>query len=139
MELEGLLDGNKVLIYFIGILYILINESFEKNQKIVMLYILTYTLKVFNIMDSKAMLIMLMIVSFLYIGFLSKDNFKNIILYNIWDKIKDYLYKCVFEYSAIYFVSSLLLVSTTIQSRILMLKLLNIDIKLLNIRFSLFF
>ena len=70
MELEGLLNGNQILIYFIGLLYILINDSLDKKQKIIMLYIFTYTLKLFNIMNLKIMLIALNIVAFLYIGFL---------------------------------------------------------------------
>ena len=57
MELEKLFDGNPIIIYFIGTFYILINISTSKNQKIVMLYVFTYILKLFDIMDIKIMLI----------------------------------------------------------------------------------
>lgn len=136
MELEGLLNGNQILIYFIGIFYILINDTFDKKQKIIILYVLTYILKLFNIMDLKVMLIALNIVSFLYIGFLSKDDLKNNILCNPLDKIKDYLYKCTFEYSAIYFLLSIILISNSIQNYIPLLKNINISIDLLEIKIN---
>ena len=136
MELEGLLNGNKILIYFIGIFYILINETFDKKQKIIIIYILTYILKLFNIMDLKVMLIVLNIVSFLYISFLSKDDLKNNILCNTLDKIKDYLYKCTFEYSAIYFLLSIILISNSIPNYIPLLKNINISIEMIEVKIN---
>ena len=68
MEFEGLLNGNQILIYFIGIFYILISDTFDKKQKIIMIYIFTYTLKLFNIMDLKVLFIILNIVAFLYLN-----------------------------------------------------------------------
>ena len=136
MELEGLLNGNKILIYFIGIFYILINETFDKKQKIIIIYILTYILKLFNIMDLKVMLIVLNIVSFLYISFLSKDDLKNNILCNPFDKIKDYLYKCTFEYSAIYFLLSIILISNSIPNYIPLFKNINISIEMIEVRIN---
>lgn len=133
MEFEGLLNGNQILIYFIGIFYILINDTFDKKQKIIMLYIFTYTLKLFNIMDLKVLFVVSNIVAFLYIGYLTNDELKNNILCNIWDKIKDYLYKCIFEYSSLYFWLSMALISITFQNYIQILKYVNIDIHLLGI------
>ncbi len=136
MELEGLLNGNQILVYFIGIFYILINEALDKKQKIIMIYIFTYTLKLFNIIDLKIMLIVSNVVAFIYIGFLSKDNLKNNILCNIWDKIKDYSYKCIFEYSSIYYLLSVFLISNMLQSKIPLLQIVNIDINLLKIKIN---
>lgn len=136
MEFEGLLNGNQILIYFIGIFYILISNTFDKKQKIIMIYIFTYTLKLFNIMDLKVLFIILNIVAFLYLGYLTKDELKNNILCNIWDKIKDYLYKCIFEYSSLYFLLSIALISTTFQNYIQILKYVNIDISLLGININ---
>jgi len=44
MEMEGLFEGNEVLLYFISVLYILVNSSFSKNQKIISIYIFSYCL-----------------------------------------------------------------------------------------------
>ena len=71
LELEAVLNGNTFLLYFMGLLYILINKNFDKNQKIIMIYVFVYSLKLFNIVDLKLLLIGLAIVSFLYIEFLS--------------------------------------------------------------------
>ena len=136
MELEGLLNGNKILIYFIGIMYILVNESFDKKQKIIMVYIFTYVLKLFSIMDVKIMIIVLSVVTFLYIGYLTKDNVKNNILCSIWDKVKDCFYKCVFEYSSIYFLISIILMSNMVKNSIPLLKFISININLLEIKIN---
>ncbi len=111
MELEGLLNGNPILLYFVGIFYILINENFEKSQKIIVVYMLSYCLRLFDIIEFKAIIIILNIVAFLYLEFLTKDNIKNKILNNIWDKIKDYIYKIIFEFSGIYFLISIMIIS----------------------------
>ncbi len=111
MELEGLLNGNPILLYFVGIFYILINENFEKSQKIIVVYMLSYCLRLFDIIEFKTIIIVLNIVAFLYLEFLTKDNIKNKILNNIWDKIKDYIYKIIFEFSGVYFLISITIIS----------------------------
>ena len=83
MELEVLWGENQILIFFIGIFCILINESFNKKQKIIIVYIFTYLVKLFEIMDFKAIFILLNAVTFIYIGFLSNDEVKNNILCNV--------------------------------------------------------
>lgn len=136
MELEALIGGNQILLYFIGIFYILINETFEKKQKIIIIYICSYCLKLFNIMDFKIIIIILSIVSILYIGFLSKDNIKNIILNNIWYKFKDWVYKIIFEYSGIYFLVSMILITNTIKAKIQLISFFDIGIPIINININ---
>lgn len=133
MGLEGLIGQNKILIYFVGIFYIMINESFNKHQKIVMIYTFTYCFKLFNIMESKIMMIILFIVSYLYMEFLTKDDVKNQILNSTIFKIKDYFYKIIFEYSAIYFLISMIFISDFIFIKIPILSKSNITIPLLGI------
>jgi len=115
LELEGLLNGNPILLYFVGIFYILINENFEKSQKIIVVYMLSYCLRLFDIIEFKAIIIVLNIVAFLYLEFLTKDNIKNKILNNIWDKIKDYIYKVIFEFSGVYFLISITFTNSCIE------------------------
>ena len=136
MELEVLWGENQILIFFIGIFCILINESFNKKQKIIIVYIFTYLVKLFEIMDFKAIFILLNAVTFIYIGFLSNDEVKNNILCNVWDKIKDYLYKCNFEYSAIYFLISILVICDSVQRTIPILEAISINISFLNIKMN---
>ena len=127
MELEKLFDGNPIIIYFIGTFYILINKSTNKNQKIVMLYIFTYILKLFDIMDIKTMLVLLNIVAFLYAEYLTNDEVKNVLLTKFYDKIKDYIYKCIFEYSSIWFIISNFVISNAMK-KITYAKFLNINL-----------
>lgn len=136
MELETILSGNTFLLYFMGLLYILINKDFDKCQKIVMIYVFVYSLKIFNIIDLKVLFIGLTIVSFIYIEFLSEDNVKNILLCNIIYKIIDYMYKLIFEYSAVYFCGSLILMSNIIQIDLPIIQLLNRYIPIIGIKIN---
>lgn len=136
MELESILNGNTFLLYFMGLLYILINKDFDKNQKIVMIYVFVYSLKLFNIVDLKILLIGLGIVSFLYIEFLSEDNVKNILLCNIIYKIIDYMYKVIVEYSTVYFVIALFLMSSTIRNNLPIVQMLELDIPVIDVRIN---
>lgn len=136
MELETILSGNTFLLYFMGLLYILINKDFDKCQKIVMIYVFVYSLKIFNIIDLKVLFIGLTIVSFLYSEFLSEDNVKNILLCNIIYKIIDYMYKLIFEYSAVYFCGSLILMSNIIQIDLPIIQLLNRYIPIIGIKIN---
>ena len=136
MELEAVLNGNTFLLYFMGLLYILINKNFDKNQKIIMIYVFVYSLKLFNIVDLKLLLIGLAIVSFLYIEFLSEDNVKNVLLCNIMYKTIDYMYKLIFEYSAVYFCIALFLMSSTIRIKLPIIQILDIDIPIIDIKIN---
>lgn len=136
MELEAVLNGNTFLLYFMGLLYILINKDFDKNQKIVMIYVFVYSLKLFNIVDLKILLIGLGIVSFLYIEFLSDDNVKNVLLCNIIYKIIDYMYKLIFEYSAAYFCIALFLMSSIIRINLPIIQILDLDIHVIDVKIN---
>ena len=128
LELEAVLEGNIFLLYFMSILYILINKDFNKNQKIVMIYIFIYSLKLFNIIELKALIIGISIVSFIYMEFLTEDDTKNTLLSNVIYKIIDYIYKVIFEYSAVYFCIALFLISKTIQNNFKIIETLNLNI-----------
>ena len=134
MELEAILNGNTFLLYFMGVLYILLNKDFDKNQKIVVIYVFVYSLKLFNIVDLKILLIGLGIVSFLYMEFLSEDCIKNILLSNIKSKFYDYMYKLVFEYSSIYFCISMILMSKIIQTNYKILEIINIEVPIVGVK-----
>lgn len=134
--MEALFSENQTLVYFIGVFYIFINDSFDKKQKISIVYIFSYILKLFGIMSLKVMLTILVLTSFLYIGFLSSDSLKNSILGNMWCKFKDYIYKVVFEYSALYFILSIILLSNLMQEKIPILTYANIDISIIGIKIN---
>ena len=131
MEMEGLFEGNEVLLYFISVLYILVNSSFSKNQKIISIYIFSYCLRLFNIMSLKIILTIISIVTFLYMEFLTSDEVKNKILTNLWDKLKDYIYKTVFEFSGLYFFISMLFLSKTMAVNLPIINYFNINIPFL--------
>ena len=134
--MEAVLEGNIFLLYFMSILYILINKDFNKNQKIVMIYIFIYSLKLFNIIELKALIIGISIVSFIYMEFLTEDDTKNTLLSNVIYKIIDYIYKVIFEYSAVYFCIALFLISKTIQNNFKIIETLNLNIPVIDVKIN---
>ena len=134
MELEAILNGNTFLLNFMGILYILLNKDFDKNQKIVVIYVFVYSLKLFNIVDLKILLIGLGVVSFLYMEFLSEDDIKNRLLSNIKSKFYDYMYKLFFEYSVTYFCIAMILMSKTFQTNFKILEIINIEAPIIGVK-----
>lgn len=109
--LEQLFGSSQILLYFISILYILLNKEFSRVQKIIVVYIMTFCLRLMESISLRYMTIILLLITYIYIGFLSQDEIKNRILTNPLEKLLDLLYKIVFEYSGIYFFISILLIS----------------------------
>lgn len=137
MELESILNGNTFLLYFMGLLYLLLKKDFEEKQKIVMIFVFVYSLKLFRILDLKSLMIGLCIVSFLYIEFLSKDNVKNILLCNIFYKFVDYMYKLIFEYSAVHFLLALFLTSDVCKYNLKAIEVWDISIPIIEVNINL--
>lgn len=105
--MENLFAGNIPILYIIAILYILLIEKLKLNQKIVIIYIFSYMIKVYNILDAKALLLSFNLVMFLYLEYITDDIVKTEIVSDLRYKIIDYLYKMIFEYSLIYFLLAL--------------------------------
>ena len=64
------------------------------------------------------MTFILLLITYIYNGFLSQDEVKNRILTNPLEKLVDLLYKIIFEYSGVYFLISILLISDVWNFRI---------------------
>lgn len=111
MAIEQLFNQNNILIYFVGIFFICINKDWDDGKKLLIVYLITYCAKIFNILDLKPMLISFFAITFLYLEFLSNDEVKNEILNNIIYKILDYIYQLIFVYSGLFFLASLFFTS----------------------------
>lgn len=102
--MENLFSGNIPILYFIAVLYILMLDKLKINQKILIVYIFSYIIKIYGILDFKVLLFILNVDMFIYLEYLTSDLIKTEIVSNFMYRIVDYCYKMVFEYSFIYFI-----------------------------------
>lgn len=105
--MESLFAGNIPILYFIAVIYILLMDKLKVSQKILIVYIFSYIIKVYNVLDVKIMVLILNIDMFIYLEYLTEDKLKTEILSNFIYKLIDYFYKMIFEYSFIYFLLAL--------------------------------
>lgn len=68
--------------------------------------------------------------------FLTEDDTKNTLLSNVIYKIIDYIYKVIFEYSAVYFCIALFLISKTIQNNFKIIETLNLNIPVIDVKIN---
>lgn len=115
--MEKIFEGNIPILYIIAIFYILLIDSLKINKKIFIIYIFSYVMKVYNILDAKVLMLSLNLVMFVYIEYLTDDTVKTEIVSNIIYKVIDYMYKMIFEYSFIYFLLAILVETRYFEKR----------------------
>ena len=118
LELLEKIVGEQLNIYLLTILllsWIMITklefDSKKLNVKFSLIYIVVYLLAVFNILDIKFLLIIVLIISFIFLEIIYLDELAKKIINKKLYYIYDYLYKIVFEYKCLYFVLSLIIIS----------------------------
>lgn len=110
MAIEELFKGNYIVLYLVSIIILLIGEK-KINLKIIILFLLTYLIKIYDILDVKTLFPLLLVGLFIYFEFLEEDKVKQLGMRNIFYKIVDYLYQIIFIYHIIAYAISLSLVS----------------------------
>lgn len=111
MAIEELFQNNYLVLYLISIILLLINKEIKINQKMVIIYLFTYLIKVYNILDLKILIIVLPIGLFIYFEYLIDDDMKQRGMENFWYKVLDYLYQIIFVHNILIYMVSLILVS----------------------------
>lgn len=104
--------------------------------KISIIYILFFLLALFNIFDIKLLIIIIIIATFVFLEFIYIDVFQRKILKKVRYCILDYIYKIIFEYKILYFLISLLLISTQLKNLIKKIIIFKGIEKLLNLNFG---
>ncbi len=102
--MERLFAGNIPILYFIAVLYILMMDKLKINQRILIIYIFSYIVKIYGILDFKILLFILNVDLFIYLEYLTSDRVKTEIVSNFGYRLIDYCYKMIFEYSFLYFI-----------------------------------
>lgn len=107
--MEELLVGNSVILLFWVYITFMVDIS-ERFKVIVLMYLITFLTNILNIVPTLESYVILVIALFLQIEFF-EDNFKKVIITNWLEKIIDFAYILISEYSFVCFTLSLILSS----------------------------
>lgn len=117
--MEKFFEDNIYVLFALIIYYLLVKEKPNKdNKKIIVIYIFISMLALFNILDLKKMLLLLLVCLFLYFEILVEDDSKFLILRKIFYKLVDFFYLLICKYNFLLFVFSLIFISETFQSKV---------------------
>lgn len=72
--MESLFNNNLFFIYLFACIAIVNYPNFKENQKILLIYLMTFGLSFLNILDFAMSLVFLLLSTFVYLEFLSNDN-----------------------------------------------------------------
>lgn len=102
--MEQLFGDNLIIIYFIVGLGVICYSNFNTQQRIMLMYTITYVCCLLNILDAKVALIMMTLLLFIYLEYLTEDYYKLKIVRKIHYKILDAMFLMIFQYYYIFFV-----------------------------------
>lgn len=113
--MQSLFGDNIFFIYFLGCLTILNYSSFKENQKILLLYIISYGLCFLDVLGCKNTLILLLMLLFIFSQYLTDDTKKLQIITKFRYKVLDYIYHLVFQYEGILVIISIFMNGYTVE------------------------
>ena len=96
--MEELFSSNLFAIYIIACIAVITYTNFKENQRMFLLYLFTYATAFFGIFRISASTILLLLITFIFLEYLSEDTKKLTLITNIVYKIYDYTFMMFFQY-----------------------------------------
>ncbi|EAE1302685.1 hypothetical protein EP43_09115 [Listeria monocytogenes] len=106
--MENLFNNNLFFVYLFACIAIVNYTSFKENQKILLMYLMTFGLSFLNILNFGMSIVFLLLSTFIYLEFLSNDNEKQIIIVKMGYKLLDYFFIIFFQYHIGWIIFSLM-------------------------------
>ncbi|MBC1904317.1 hypothetical protein HCA50_12395 [Listeria innocua] len=106
--MDNLFNNNLFFVYLFACIAIVNYASFKENQKILLMYLMTFGLSFLNILNFGMSIVFLLLSTFIYLEFLSNDNEKQIIIVKLGYKLLDYFFINFFQYHIGWIILSLM-------------------------------
>lgn len=116
--MEKLFGDNLVIIYFIVGLSVICYGNFKVAQKVMLMYTITYLCCLLDVLDSKPALLMITILLFIYLEYLTEDYYKLKIFKKIRYKLVDGLFLIFFQYHYALFITAVVMQTYLVRSLI---------------------
>lgn len=102
--------------YLFACLTIINYTQFKENQRIFLIYLMTYGLSYIKLFNISTTLIFLVVVTFVYIEVLSSDDEKLRMFTKFRFKIADYLFFAIFQYHIFWVIISVIFTSNSVKT-----------------------
>lgn len=96
--MEELFSSNLFAIYIIACIAVISYTNFKENQRMFLLYLFTYATAFFGIFRIAASIILLFLITFIFLEYLTEDTKKLTLITNLFYKVCDYLFMMFFQY-----------------------------------------
>ena len=96
--MEELFSSNLFAIYIIACIAVISYTNFKENQRMFLLYLFTYAIAFFEIFRISASVILLLLITFVFLEYLTEDIKKLILVTNLVYKVYDYGFMMLFQY-----------------------------------------
>lgn len=96
--MEELFSSNIFAIYIIACIAVISYTNFNENQRMFLLYIFTYATAFFEIFRIAASIVLLVLITFVFLEYLTEDTKKLTLITNLFYKLCDYLFMMFFQY-----------------------------------------
>lgn len=107
--MEQLLGDNLIIVYFIVGLSVICYSNFKTQQRVMLIYTITYACCFLDILDSKVALILVTFLMFVYLEYLTEDDYKLKVIRKMRYKIADGIFLMIFQHYYMFFVFAVLL------------------------------
>lgn len=104
--MEGLFSDNQIAIYIIACIAVISYTNFKENQRMVLIYLFTYATALFDVFHILASVGLLLVISFVYLEYLSEDEKKLALITNVAYKVADYLFLMISQYHFLWVISA---------------------------------
>ncbi len=105
--METLFGNNPLILFFIVGLTIICYGNFKHQQKVMMMYLVTYVVCILDLLSTSIAIVALTILIFVYLEYLTEDSVKIKIFKKFRYKICDATFLAIFQYYYIVFVLAL--------------------------------
>ncbi len=96
--METLFSNNLFAIYIIACIAVITYTDFKENQRMFLLYLFTYALAFFSVFRISACLLLLFIITFIFIEYLTEDFKKLTLVTRLHYKVLDYIFMMFSQY-----------------------------------------
>lgn len=96
--MEALFSNNFFAIYIIACIAVITYTNFKENQRMFLLYLFTYALAVFEVFRISACLVLLFLITFIFIEYLTDDSKKLMLVTRLRYKVLDYAFMMLSQY-----------------------------------------
>lgn len=102
--MEELFSNNIFVIYAIACIAVISYTNFKENQRMFLLFLFTYGTAFFGVFQIPASLLLLLIITFVFLEYLTEDTAKLNIIIKLPYKVFDYLFMMFFQYHFVWVI-----------------------------------